>query len=521
MSARSRPAVIYCRVSSIKQTTRGDGLNSQETRCREYARYKGLEVVQVFVDDMSGSLTARPGMTAMFAFLRARRRDSHVVIIDDISRLARGLEAHLKLRADIARAGGKLESPSIEFGEDSDSVLVENLLASVSQHQRQKNGEQTLNRMRARTLNGYWCFQAPVGYRYQRMQGHGNLLVRDEPRASILAEALEGFASGRFESQVEVKRFLEAQPDFPHDLPDGQIRNQRITEYLTRVLYAGHIEVPGWNVSRREARHEGLISFQTWLKIQERLQGPRKAPERADLAEAFPLRGFVTCGDCGRPLTANWSRSKTGKRHPYYLCFNRACASRGKSIPRDALEGDFEALLKTLQPAPSLVRVAQAMFRDLWDDRVARAEQATAHAKAETARIERQTAQLLDRIVEADNPTVIAAYERRIAKLETEQLLLQEKALAAGQPKRGFGDMFELSMRFLANPWKLWASGHLELRRLVLRLGFRDRLAYVRGEGFRTPEFSSPFKALEAFNIAKSEMAHRGGQPRRSVFKRM
>ena len=96
-----------------------------------------------------------------------------------------------------------------------------------------------------------------------------------------------------------------------------------------------------------------------------------------------------------------------------------------------------------------------------------------------------------------------------------------EKALAAGQPKRGFGDMFELSMRFLANPWKLWASGHLELRRLVLRLGFRDRLAYVRGEGFRTPEFSSPFKALEAFNIAKSEMAHRGGQPRRSVFKRM
>ena len=30
---------------------------------------------------------------------------------------------------------------------------VENLLASVSQHQRQKNGEQTVNRMRARTLN--------------------------------------------------------------------------------------------------------------------------------------------------------------------------------------------------------------------------------------------------------------------------------------------------------------------------------------------------------------------------------
>ena len=27
-------AVIYCRVSSTKQTVRGDGLGSQETRCR-------------------------------------------------------------------------------------------------------------------------------------------------------------------------------------------------------------------------------------------------------------------------------------------------------------------------------------------------------------------------------------------------------------------------------------------------------------------------------------------------------
>lgn len=34
-------AIVYCRVSDTKQTTRGDGLNSQETRCREFAKYKG------------------------------------------------------------------------------------------------------------------------------------------------------------------------------------------------------------------------------------------------------------------------------------------------------------------------------------------------------------------------------------------------------------------------------------------------------------------------------------------------
>jgi site-specific DNA recombinase len=126
-----------------------------------------LNVVQIFHDDMTGSLTTRPGMQAMLAYLRKHSkngRDLIVVIIDDISRLARGIDAHLKLRPAIGSAGGILKSPTIEFGEDSDSIL-ENLLASVSQHQRQKNGEQTINRMRARTMNGYWCFAAPVGYR--------------------------------------------------------------------------------------------------------------------------------------------------------------------------------------------------------------------------------------------------------------------------------------------------------------------------------------------------------------------
>jgi len=274
-------AVIYCRVSSAKQTTRGDGLGSQETRCREYARYKGLEVVTIFQDDMTGSLATRPGMQAMLAYLRKHsKKGKHriVVIIDDISRLARGIEAHLKLRTAIGSAGGILKSPTIEFGEDSDSILVENLLASVSQHQRQKNGEQTINRMRARTMNGYWCFAAPVGYRYKRVHGHGNMLVRDEPVASILQEALEGFASRRFETQGEVKRFLESQPTYPKDCKDGTIRFQRVTDLLSRLVYAGLVEAPKWNVSRRKGRHEPLISVETYERIQERLHGRPRAP---------------------------------------------------------------------------------------------------------------------------------------------------------------------------------------------------------------------------------------------------
>jgi site-specific DNA recombinase len=70
----TRTAVIYCSVSGTKQTTRGDGLSSQETRCRDHAKYTGYTVDTVFTDDLSGSLIDRPGMNAMLAYLQASAR---------------------------------------------------------------------------------------------------------------------------------------------------------------------------------------------------------------------------------------------------------------------------------------------------------------------------------------------------------------------------------------------------------------------------------------------------------------
>ena len=498
-------AVIYCRVSSIKQTTQGSGLTSQEARCREYAKYKGYGVVAVFTDDMSGGSSARPGMLEMLSFLRKHRRAPHVVIIDDISRLARGLEAHLQLRADISGAGGRLESPSIEFGEDSDSILVENLLASVAQHQREKNGEQTRNRMRARIMSGYWCFKAPYGYRYERKSGHGNLLVRDEPLASIIQDALEGYACGCFASQAEVKRFFEDQPAFPKCLPNGEIRQQRVTDILTRATYAGYIEVPEWDISLRKGQHDGLVSFATWKKVQEKLSGKTKAPFRKDIAEDFPLRGFVACGDCGKTMTSCWSKGST-KSYPYYLCDTKGCSSYRKSIRRADIEEGFESILRNMTPSRNLLSAARKMFVDLWDERLARAEADEQELRKRLGEIERQSDALLVRIVETESVPVITAYEKKIGALSEEKLLVSEKLENLIPPSGTFENLFELAWRFLSNPWKIWESEVLHLRRLVLRLTFAQQLVYDRKTGYRTPELSLPFKLLSPSQTPVCEM---------------
>ena len=47
------------------------------------------------------------------------------VIIDDISRLARDVQVHLKLREEIKKAGGILVSPGCTFGDDADAEAME------------------------------------------------------------------------------------------------------------------------------------------------------------------------------------------------------------------------------------------------------------------------------------------------------------------------------------------------------------------------------------------------------------
>ena len=40
-----KQAVAYLRISDPKQAVRGDGIRSQATRCREYAKHRGYDVV--------------------------------------------------------------------------------------------------------------------------------------------------------------------------------------------------------------------------------------------------------------------------------------------------------------------------------------------------------------------------------------------------------------------------------------------------------------------------------------------
>ena len=198
------PAVIYCRVSTEKQAKEGHGLESQESRCRDHAVAKGYQVEAVFPDDISGGVDfmERPGMRALLSFIDAQPHKSFVVIFDDLKRFARDTRFHLDLRDAFRARGAKVECLNYQFGETPEDEFAETIHAAQGKLERLQMRRQTIQKMKARTSAGYWCSVPPLGYKFEKTKEHGKLLTQIEPLASIVKEAIEGYASGRFQERV-------------------------------------------------------------------------------------------------------------------------------------------------------------------------------------------------------------------------------------------------------------------------------------------------------------------------------
>jgi site-specific DNA recombinase len=131
------------------------------------------------------------------------------------------------------------------------------------------------------------------------------------------------------------------------------------------------------------------------------------------------------------------------EHYPYYHCQNSACVEHGKSIRRADLEGAFVDLLRTLRPVKNLFTLAKAMLQDAWAQRQAHAGELRLSVKREAAKTQRQIDQLMKRVVETTNPTIVSAYEKKLAQLEENRLLWAERQAQTGKPIRGFNEMFE------------------------------------------------------------------------------
>lgn len=493
------PAVIYCRVSSERQAKEGDGVRSQEQRCRSYTQMMGYDLVRVFTDDgISGALIDRPGIQELLSFLRAQPVET-IVVVDDISRIARDVMAHFQLKAAIRAAGGRVESPSFTFGESASDELLETIMAATAQYGRKGNREQVLNRMRSRLELGYWTFPAPIGYRYEKHPLHKKILVPTQEARTILGPALEDFALGRLQTLRELGMHLQDHGFFKDvrlaSLSTLEHRMTRLMDLLP--LHAGQLEYKPWNIERRAAQHEAILSPLGLARIEERLYSKARpiGVERADAESQLPLRGFLCCAGCGRPLTGSLARGKYARYHCYYS----GCPQKKFSFSaKKKIDPAFHNLLKSITPSRELVSIMEICMPQAWKEQAGKIEHIMNTLQDELSAIQREIQNYIRRLGRASEG-VADEIECEIERLKQRELELHRQMLEAKQSTPNMKEAWMAVHTYFERPLEIWESGSDKEKKTLLRMVFTSKPIYSRERGVHTSNLSLPYLVSKDF----------------------
>jgi len=129
----------------------------------------------------------------------------------------------------------------------------------------------------------------------------------------------------------------------------------------------------------------------------------------------FPLRGYVRCESCGKPLTASWSKG----RSDYYAYYHCRGGCRAVNIAKAKLEDLFVEELQRLQPTAGFMRLVKDGVIDAWRELKADAQQRI----AETERKQKLIRERLNRLDEAflyERSIDVDTYDRHRDKLREE-----------------------------------------------------------------------------------------------------
>jgi hypothetical protein len=216
--------------------------------------------------------------------------------------------------------GISLRSVTEPIDDTSTGKLLEGVLASFAQFDNDERSERAKAGMRAALERGRWTFLAPLGYENSRARA-GASLEPDRERAPLVRQAFEDFATGKYTKLQILERLTAAgfrnrkgQPPQPQTVVN-MLRNPA---YIARIEVRRGDDRGGVSVA---GDFTALVSEETFYRVQAILDGrvvvagprPRNNPD-------FPLRGFVQCESCRRPLTGSWSKGRAGTHYAYYHC---------------------------------------------------------------------------------------------------------------------------------------------------------------------------------------------------------
>lgn len=360
--------LIYCRVSSVKQSQQGESIEDQEKICRLIVEKNNFNVLRVFKEQCSGRKNERPVMDDVFSFIKSHPNKLNHLIIKSIDRFTRnGTLGYESLTQKLNQYGVSLI--------DSNSIIqpTKNTLehlgmvydwsimrpSETSELVMAQQGKIEINQILTRMVGaeielvraGYKVRQADDGYLNKRVFLHGKkrvIQVPDPERAHFFVKMFEMSIT---HTDKEVVDFVNAmgyrsrkQNIWSKD-KDGKNKEiigtkggikltiKQLQRIRQRTIYCA-INTEKWLEMPQKTQYKGLVSIDTFNKankgkiyIKEEKNGsikiikdynPHQLKRMKDNPD-YPHKAVVLCPVCSKPFLGSAPKGKC-KPIPTYHC---------------------------------------------------------------------------------------------------------------------------------------------------------------------------------------------------------
>ena len=348
--------ILYTRVSTDEQADKGFSLRDQEQKLLNYCSINNLNVVCIFREDHSAKSFNRPEFKKLIAQIKQKNLLIDGLLFTKWDRFSRNTsESYNKIKFfnELGVIVNAIEQPlDLSIPEQGLMLAVYLSMPEVENHRRSLN---VMSGMRRAFKEGRYVVSPPKGYDMGRDEKNKPLLIPNED-AKYIKQAFELLGKGIY-TQKEVLNRLKNSGFKTSKSAFGRI--------VRNPIYKGYIILKPFQDEPEQlikAIHEPLVTELLFDKVQNIINGKFKQYQitHKKLDNKFPLKGFVLCPSCLKPLKASTSKGRS-RYYSYYHCY-KPCSTRYK---KEAVDNWFNSFLRGI----SLNKNAQKLLTKLVEQR--------------------------------------------------------------------------------------------------------------------------------------------------------
>ncbi|MEO6830930.1 MAG: recombinase family protein [Chitinophagaceae bacterium] len=502
-----RKAIIYYRVSTDEQAD-GYSLLHQEERLRNYCELNNILVVGAYREDHSAKTFERPEFKKLLTVFKKKTGMADLLLFTKWDRFSRNAGDAYGMINQLKKMS--IDPQAIEQPLNLDIPENKMMLAFYLAAPEVENDRRALNvivGMRRGRKDGRWLGMAPKGYINTRDEQKKPIIEPNTKTAPVVQWVFEELAKGVWEAESLRKEANKK----------GLIvSNSQFYQLIRNKVYCGKVYICAWKEEPEQwvkGIHTPIISESLFYEVQDVLTGKKRVTvARGTSDDSLPLRGFLVCKCCGRPLTGSAAKGNGGSYYYYHCQKATKCKERFRATVAHEV---FELQLAKISAKPEILDLYHAILSDIFKKNGVNKGKQVKEVSAEIEKLKLRIANAQSLMLDGE----ITAIEYREIKtgLFPKVEGLERKKVSLQSNDEDYQRYIDGGFAVLKNLPKAFRDADLRQKQHLIGSIFPEKLVFEE-KSYRTVEANVILELIalpsKAFGIRKKELASDyAGQP--------